>query len=76
MVRRNVALLSGAMLGICMLSGCGLAETGAAAAAGGASAAEQARQAKQTEDKMRQQIDDAEKKGAEAREAAEKAANE
>ena len=40
-----------------LLAGCGLAETGAAAAAGGVSKAEEARQAKQTEARIQQQID-------------------
>ena len=59
MIRRYVVLLGGALLTGSVLNGCGLAETGAAAAAGGVSAAEQAKQAKQQEDKVRQQIDDA-----------------
>ncbi|HTV51680.1 MAG TPA: hypothetical protein VME21_10840 [Steroidobacteraceae bacterium] len=41
------------------LAGCGLAETGAAAAAGGASAVQQAQQAKATEDRVRRQVEEA-----------------
>ena len=50
---RSLAVL--ALTGL--LAGCGLAETGAAAAAGGVSKAEEARQAKQTEARIQQQID-------------------
>lgn len=57
-----------------MLSGCGLAETGAAAAAGGASAAEQAKQAKETEDKVRRDIEAAQQAADEKLKAAEQAA--
>jgi hypothetical protein len=38
------------------LAGCGVVDTGAAAAAGGASAVEEARQGKQTEARVQQQI--------------------
>ena len=57
-----------------LLAGCGLAETGAAAAAGGASAVEQAKQAKATEDRVRQQVEDAQKASDERLKAAEQAA--
>jgi hypothetical protein len=63
---RSVALATSLLL-----AGCGLAETGAATAAGGATAAEQARQAKETEAKVRAQIDAAMKSGADHRAAAE-----
>lgn len=53
------------------LAGCGLAETGATAVAGGASAAQQAKQAQDTEAKVRQQINDAYKEDAARRKAAE-----
>ncbi|HET9391255.1 MAG TPA: hypothetical protein VFO44_16530 [Steroidobacteraceae bacterium] len=53
------------------LTACGVAETGAAAAAGGVSAAEQARQAKQTEARVQQQIDAAYQHAAEQRKSAE-----
>ena len=53
------------------LSGCGLAETGAAAAAGGASQVEQVRQAKQTEARVQKQLDAAFQQNAEQRRAAE-----
>ena len=56
------------------LAGCGLAETGAAAAAGGVSEAEQAKQAKQQEEQVQKKLDDAEKAAAANRDAAEKAA--
>lgn len=69
MIRTMMILVASAMLG-----GCGLAETGAAAAATGASAAEQARQAQQIEEKVRAQLDAAQQAAAQSREAAEKAA--
>lgn len=53
------------------LSACGVAETGAAAAAGGASEVEQARQAKQTEARVQQQLDAAYQQAAERRQSAE-----
>jgi hypothetical protein len=54
---RSATLLATTMVLGAMLTGCGLAETGAVAAAGGASQAEQARQAKQTEARVQQQVD-------------------
>jgi hypothetical protein len=54
---RSATLLATTMVLGAMLAGCGLAETGAAAAAGGASQVEQARQAKQTEARVQQQVD-------------------
>lgn len=53
------------------LAGCGLAETGATAAAGGASAAQEAKQAKDTEAKVQQQINAAVQQDAARRKAAE-----
>jgi hypothetical protein len=55
----------------CGLGGCGLAETGAAAGAGAASQAQQAAQAKQTEERVKQQIDASYSQAAEQRRAAE-----
>ncbi|HYP80778.1 MAG TPA: hypothetical protein VEQ17_10845 [Steroidobacteraceae bacterium] len=57
-----------------LLTGCGLAETGAVATAGGASAAEQAKQARATEDRVRQQLEEAQKVRDESLKDAEKAA--
>jgi len=54
-----------------LLAGCGLAETGAAAAAGGASQVEQVRQAKQTEARVQKQLDAAYQQAADQRRAAE-----
>lgn len=53
------------------LSGCGVAETGTAAAAGAASEAQQAAQARQTEQQVRQQIDAASQQAADQRRDAE-----
>ena len=55
-----------------LLAGCGVAGTGAAAASAAESAAQQASQAKQTEDRVRQQIDAAYSQAEEQRRAAEK----
>jgi hypothetical protein len=68
---RSATLLATTMVLGAMLTGCGLAETGAAAAAGGASQAEQARQAKQTEARVQQQVDAAVQLDAAHRHAAE-----
>jgi len=62
---------SSALLAILLLAGCGLAETGVSAAAGGASEAQQAKQAKETEAKMQQQINAAYQQDAARRKAAE-----
>ena len=56
------------------LTGCGLAETGAAAAAAGASKAEELRRAQETEPQVKQQIDAAYKQAAQQRRAGEAAA--
>ncbi|MFZ0500857.1 MAG: hypothetical protein WAU49_07275 [Steroidobacteraceae bacterium] len=53
------------------LAGCGLAATSVTAAAGGASAAQDAKQAKDTEAKMQQQINAAYQQDAANRKAAE-----
>src|SRR5256886_11595223 len=66
---RSLAVL--ALTGL--LAGCGLAETGAAAAAGGVSKAEEVRQAKQTEARLQQQLDAANAQAQERRRAAEAA---
>jgi hypothetical protein len=55
------------------LAGCGLAETGAAAAAGGASEAEAAKEGKKQMEKVKKDIEAAQKAEADARAAAEKA---
>ncbi len=55
------------------LTGCGVAETGAAAAAGAASKAEEAKQAQATEARVQQQIDAAYSQAADQRRAAEAA---
>ncbi len=68
---RPITLLTTTMVLSAMLAGCGLAETGAAAAAGGASQAQQAREAKQTEARVQQQVDAAVQLDAAHRHAAE-----
>lgn len=59
--------------GACLLAGCGLAETGAAAGAAGVSAAEQAEEARKVTDKVKADLDAAQRTAAEARQAAEAA---
>ena len=54
-----------------LLSGCGLADVGATTAAQGESAVEQAKNAKKTEARVQQRIDDAQKAEKAARDAAE-----
>jgi hypothetical protein len=54
-----------------LLSGCGLAETGATTATHAHSAAEQAVQARKTEDEVRQRLDDAARQDAARRDAGE-----
>ena len=66
MTIRSLALLSLMV----SLTGCGVAETGAAAAAAGASKAEEVRQGLQTEARVREQLDAAAKAAAEQRKAA------
>ncbi len=67
----RIALLTGTLLAAAMLSACGLAETGAVAAAGGASQVEQARHGKETEARVKKQLDAAYQQGADQRAAAE-----
>jgi hypothetical protein len=55
------------------LTACGVVETGAVAASAGASKAEEARQAQQTEARVREQLDAAAKQAADQRNAAEAA---
>ena len=57
-----------------LLSGCGLAETGAAAVADADAAAEQAKQGKQLEEKVKRDIEAAQQAQADAIEKAEQAA--
>jgi hypothetical protein len=57
---------------VCCLAGCGLAGTAAGTAAGSAAEVEQARQAKQIEDRARQQAEDAVQQDRARREQAEK----
>jgi hypothetical protein len=59
------------VVAVLALAGCGLAETGVTAAAGGASAAQDAKQAKDTEAKLQQQINAAYQQDAANRKAAE-----
>lgn len=56
-----------------LLTGCGLAEVGTGAAANGASAAEQAKAGQQQMEKVRKDVDAAQKTAADSLEAAEKA---
>lgn len=56
------------------LAGCGLGETASSVAAGGSAQAQQARQATQTEARVKQQLDAAAKLDSERRAAAEAAA--
>jgi hypothetical protein len=60
-----------AMIVTALLSGCGLGGAGGAAAVNGAAAAEGAKAAPQQLDKVQADLDAAQKKAAEAREAAE-----
>lgn len=68
---RSLAVLTTTMVVAASLTGCGLAETGVAGAAQGASAVEEAKQAKQTEAQVQQQLDDALKQNAATRAKAE-----
>jgi hypothetical protein len=68
---RSITLAITTMVLSAMLTGCGLAETGAAAAAGGASQVQQAREAKQTEERVQKQVDAALQLDAQHRRAAE-----
>lgn len=70
--RYRVLCLSAAALA---LGACGLAETAGTAAATGATAAEQAKEAKAVEERVQQQIEDAQAEAKRQRDAAEAAAN-
>ncbi len=54
---RSITPLTTILVLSATLTGCGLAETGVAGAAGAASKVEEARQAKQTEARVQQQVD-------------------
>jgi len=58
-----------------LLGGCGLGETVASAGAGGASAAQAAKEARATEDRVRKELEEAQRQAAEQRRAAEEAAS-
>jgi hypothetical protein len=68
---RSITLVATTMVLSAVLTGCGLAETGAAAATGGAAEVKQAREAKETEARVQQQLDAAMKLDAQHRHAAE-----
>ena len=70
MLRSVTSLTATIVLGA-TLTGCGLVDTGAATAAAGASQAEQVRQAKETEARVRKQLDAAYQQAADQRHAAE-----
>lgn len=67
----NFLAKSLALLTLLALAGCGLAATGVTTAAGGVSAAQDAKQAKETEAKVQQQINAAYQQDAAQRKAAE-----
>jgi hypothetical protein len=56
---RSLSVIATTMVVATSLTGCGLAETGIAGASQGAAQVEQARQAKQTEAQVQQQLDSA-----------------
>lgn len=56
-------------MAVTLLAGCGLGETAATATAAGASGAEAARQAKETQVRIQEQIEEAQRKAAEQRRA-------
>jgi hypothetical protein len=68
---KSLAMYLATLVTLLALAGCGLAETGITAAAGGASAAQDAKQAKDTEAKLQQQINAAYQEDAAQRKAAE-----
>jgi len=68
---RTLAKSLAIVVTVLALAGCGLAATGVTAAAGGASAAQEAKQAKDTEAKLQQQINAAYEQDAAKRNAAE-----
>jgi hypothetical protein len=53
----RILLVATTMVLGAMLTGCGLAETGMAGAAAGASQVQQAKEAKRTEERVKQQLD-------------------
>ena len=69
---RSITLLTAA-IAVGSLTGCGLAETGAAAAAGGTSQVEQVHEAKNIEARVKQQLDADYQQAADQRRAAEAA---
>jgi hypothetical protein len=68
---RHMGRLTALLALVSCLGGCGLAGTGTAATAGAASEAQQADRAKQTEARVKQQIDASYQQAAEQRRAAE-----
>ena len=68
---RFITLLTATMVLSATLSGCGLAGTSVAGATAGASEVEQARQAKETEARVKKQLDAAVQLDADRRKAAE-----
>jgi hypothetical protein len=66
-----IALLTTTLVLSATLTGCGLAGTSVAGAAAGASQVEQARQAKETEDRVQKQVDAAVQLDTDRRKAAE-----
>jgi hypothetical protein len=68
---RSLSVLTTTMVVAAGLTGCGLAETGIAGATQGAAQVEQARQAKQTEAQVQQQLDAAVQQNAARRNTAE-----
>lgn len=70
-MKKTTVVSSGLTLALCVLiTGCGLADVGAAAATQGASAAEQAKEAKKLEDKVQKQIEEAQRVEKQQRDAA------
>lgn len=68
---RSLSVLTTTMVVAAALTGCGLAETGIAGATQGAAQVEQARQARQTEAQVQQQLDSAVQQAASQRKTAE-----
>ena len=68
---RSLLVLTTTIVVATTLTGCGLAETGMAGATQGAAQVEQARQAKQTEAQVQQQVDAAVQQAASQRKRAE-----
>jgi hypothetical protein len=68
---RSLSVLITTLVVATALTGCGLAETGIAGATQGAAQVEQARQAKQTEAQVQQQLDSAMQQAASQRKAGE-----